>query len=412
MIKRRLVLQVAGYEPVDAARHRRRFLRGMPTFARTWNVALAAAETGLGRASGSWSVTTRGSNWRVESVFEPLVWSDIIAADDARPMSRRLILFAAALADFLGSGTVGRYFSAQWKYGLFFLFPLFHLAIFASLGLATGAAAASTLALSGAAWAAVTAAGAVLSFFVLLRWPGRRWRVMQALDDWIFSRDFVHGRRFDIEARLNQFSQRIAEAARDHSYDEILVVGHSLGATLAVGALARALDREPALGKRGTPIVLVTVGSTIPKFTLHPDAVRVRLDVARVAASDVQWAEFHARADPISFYRFDPVTEQKTDGRFDRQPVIRIVRMRDMLDRRTYRRIQYRFMRLHHQFVMANERRYRYDFFMMCCGPVPVFETALAHNGLKGFIAADGSMMESAAAPATAPIDAQDRGAA
>ena len=140
--------------------------------------------------------------------------------------------------------------------------------------------------------------------------------------------------------------------------------------------------------------------------------MRVRLDVARVAASDVQWAEFHARADPISFYRFDPVTEQKTDGRFDRQPVIRIVRMRDMLDRRTYRRIQYRFMRLHHQFVMANERRYRYDFFMMCCGPVPVFETALAHNGLKGFIAADGSMMESAAAPAAAPIDAQDRGAA
>ena len=29
-------------------------------------------------------------------------------------------------------------------------------------------------------------------------------------------------------------------------------------------------------------------------------------------------------------------------------------------------------MRVHHQFVMANERRTDYDFYMMGCGPVPI----------------------------------------
>jgi hypothetical protein len=409
-VKRRLVLQVAGYEAVDAARHRRRFLRGMPEFARTWNVALAATETGSARASGSWSVTTRGANWRVDSVFEPLVWSDVVASDETRPMWRRLAMFAASMADFIGSGTARRYFHAQWKYGLFFLFPLFHLLSFACWALATGYIVANMLLLKGAAMAAVTAAVSVPAFLILLHWLGRRWRVLQAADDWIFAGDLVHSRRFDIEARLNQFAQRIADAARDRAYDEILVVGHSLGATLAVGALSRALNREPELGRNGTPVLLVTVGSTIPKFTLHPDAVRVRLDVARVASSSVQWAEFHARADPISFYRFDPATGTKTDDRLDRQPLIRMVRMRHMVRGGTYRRIQYRFMRLHHQFVMANECRYWYDFYMMCCGPVPVFRMVLAPAGLNEFIEPDGSVIETVAAPAVAA--ARDRGAA
>ena len=44
MVKRRLVYQIAGYDPVDAAKQHRRFVRGIPTFARNWNVTVAASE--------------------------------------------------------------------------------------------------------------------------------------------------------------------------------------------------------------------------------------------------------------------------------------------------------------------------------------------------------------------------------
>jgi hypothetical protein len=40
-----------------------------------------------------------------------------------------------------------------------------------------------------------------------------------------------------------------------------------------------------------------------------------------------------------------------------------------MLERSTYWRFRLRFMRLHYQFIMANERRTTYDYFMMVCGP-------------------------------------------
>ena len=32
------------------------------------------------------------------------------------------------------------------------------------------------------------------------------------------------------------------------------------------------------------------------------------------------------------------------------------------------------FFRIHRQFAMGNERRYVYDFFMLCCGPLPLMQ--------------------------------------
>ena len=43
-----------------------------------------------------------------------------------------------------------------------------------------------------------------------------------------------------------------------------------------------------------------------------------------------------------------------------------------MLSPRLFRRLRLHFFRLHYQFIMANDHRARYDYFMLMCGPVPV----------------------------------------
>ena len=227
-------------------------------------------------------------------------------------MLTRLGKFSLALFDIFRTGTVFRYFRANFQYGFFFLFPLVYLVAFAAVGWLLGRWIAGLLALQARPMRSPSRRSASRRFFVLLQWPGRRWRVLQALDDWVFSWDYLHGRRPDMEARLDQFARQFVSAARETQFDEIVVVGHSLGATMAVSTVARALELDPALGTHGPKVCVMTVGSTIPKFSLHPDADRVRRDIQRVAtAGAVEWAEFHARADPISFYKFDPVTEQR-----------------------------------------------------------------------------------------------------
>src|SRR5262249_13067000 len=146
-----------------------------------------------------------------------------------------------------------------------------------------------------------------------------------------FARDYMH-RRPDIEQRVERFAERLVGAAQADAVDEILVVGHSIGAALAADALARALIRDPDFGRRGPTICLLTAGATIPQVTLHPAAEWLRARVSTVAEEPrIIWAEFQARDDAINFYRFDPVTLARSVDGGSGKPQIRRVHLHEML---------------------------------------------------------------------------------
>jgi hypothetical protein len=48
-----------------------------------------------------------------------------------------------------------------------------------------------------------------------------------------------------------------------------------------------------------------------------------------------------------------------------------------MLEPAIYRRIKRNFFRVHYQYIFGNNRRYFYDFFLICCGPMPLAERML-----------------------------------
>lgn len=404
MIARRHFFHVGGYDPIGVEARYRRFRRDLAVFARTWNVTAVA--TDLVRAPDNsrawWTVTTQGRNWRVETTYEVLLWDDILLVDFARPMLSRLGNWVVALFDFLLTGTVFRYFRASWRYAFFFFFPAFHLLLFAYVALLLAHWLTLQFALTSPL---ATIAIGIAVFLGLLQWPGRWWRVGQALDDWIFAREFLRGRRRDVDARLDGFAATLMARARDTSLDEIVILGHSLGASLVIDFVARALARDPELGRHGPSVNILSVGSTIPKFALHPAGDDLRRKMARVAAEPtILWGDYQARHDFISFYKFDPVSLTHFDGKLDvhRKPIMRLVAIPDMIEWATMQRYRFRFLRLHYQFVMANERRAHYDYFMLICGPVPLARTLVAPHGFLDLIAADGSFTAAGTALPTA----------
>jgi hypothetical protein len=58
------------------------------------------------------------------------------------------------------------------------------------------------------------------------------------------------------------------------------------------------------------------------------------------------------------------------------KPIVKIIRIRMMVEEHTYRRFRLNFLRIHRQAVMGNERRYFYDYYMLCCGPLPLVPNA------------------------------------
>jgi hypothetical protein len=292
---------------------------------------------------------------------------------------------------------------------MFFLVPFVNLFLFAGaailMGWQAGAAAAAAL---SSAIGGVTAAIAVAAaaFAALMRWPGERWRVGQAMADWMFARGYTLGRRADMIARIEDFATRIIDCACSGDADEIVVAGHSLGATVAVDALARAFARDPMLGRRGPKLALLTIGAVIPKIALHPRGAWLREEVRRLAAEpSLTWAEYQARDDFISFYKFDPVKLARIDDGCPPEGLfVGRIQIHRMLTEATWRRLRYRYMRLHYQFVMANELRTAYDYFMLMCGPAPFRRTVTASAGPAGLYAADGSYIDGACADDDGPV--------
>jgi hypothetical protein len=228
----------------------------------------------------------------------------------------------------------------------------------------------------------------VAAFAALVRWAGAKWRLYQALDDWIFAVDYLEGRQAALERRLKVFSGRLRKCATDPQIDEIVVVGHSFGATFAVEIVAQALENFPDLGSRSSSVCILTVGATIPKCALHPagKTIRTRINTV-VTASRVDWAEVQSRDDAISFYKFDPAWLKKIrQDRLEGKPVIRRVQIHDMLRPETFAKIRGRYLRLHYQSVMANDIKAPYDYFMAICGPVPFQQWTTAPRGFLDFV--------------------------
>jgi hypothetical protein len=391
-VKKRCVFFLGGYEPIPPERQRERYIRELGRSARVWAVKTEVGPLQLapGRMIGTWRIATHAPNWSTDAEYNSLLWYDIVLADFGRPGWLRLVRAVAAFSDFILSGTAFRYFRVNWRYGLFFAYPVALLLTFAALSI-YAASFLPALGLPLPYLLVPLAAGAI--FAALMRWPGRFLLLDYMMDDWIFGQEFVHRTRADFDRRMDGYAQQLAEVLRRGGYDEVVFAAHSLGCAIKVAVVDRALALVPDFGKGGERLSLLSTGSSVLKIAFHPKAAWLREAVARVSAHPaIFWIEYQSMADPISFYKVDPLAALKLPA--TGRPIIRRVHVRDMLDAATYRRFKLNFFRLHRQLVMGNEKRYFYDYYMICCGPLRLETRVLKPEIVVPAFAADGSLVD------------------
>lgn len=405
---RRLVLLLPGHDTTDIDYHYRRFVYQAGKFDALWNcrTTLGAPQEEAAAPVAGWTAETQGPNWRQASEYRILRWDDLVRRLDARPDVVRLARGLAALAEFIANGTARRYLKATLRYGLFCLFPLAMLVLFLLAGALAGWAAGAVGGLALPPLVAKLTGWAVgLAVFLgLFHQPGRRWRVHHALDDWDLARDYVKGRTPELDARLDRFAEHLVASVQAGAHTEIILIGHSLGATLALRVLEAAFARDPQLGERGVRLGLLTCGATIPKFALHPRAERVRAEAKAVAArAAIDWVEYQARHDAICFYKFHPVTLARAefDDPAPGRPLLRNANLKQIMTPAKLQRLRWHIMRIHYQVLLANDAKAPYDLFMLALGPVPFRVLATAPDGPLGLFAADGTLLPPTEHPPT-----------
>ena len=388
-VARRLVFHVAGYDPMSAETAHHRFTRELARFRATWGVSAQAGPLTLEDDVATWPVEAQGPDWSVAAEVRWLRWEEVMARLHAMSTPQRLLRGFATFADFIRAGALRHYVRHNWRYALFFVYPAFQVFLFAAIGALVGWGAAL---LSGWAWLGIGAG--VAAFAGILQWARRRTRLDHLFDDWIFAREQVRNPDPGLAARLERIAQEIVAVARAGEVDEVLVLGHSLGAVLAVEIVDRALARDPMLGTHGTAVSFATVGSSIPKLGFHGGAERLRGMLARVGgASHVTWVDYQAHADVMNFHKLHPV---RGLGAGERGPLVRLVSIRRMLDEAYYRDIRTNLLRVHNQFVSGNQARCIYDYFMLVCGPRTLETLGRAGEGAADCLAPDGSLVRPA----------------
>ena len=380
-VDHRHVIYVQGYDPRGLSQYYRMFRTELRKFGRLYDLATTVSrpkrppDGEFPAESASWCIETTGQGWHTRTDYEFLRWEDLIQRDLAWPIWKTLAYAIAIYWRLVFSGTMGRFWSAHWRFATFISYPhvlLLNEAIWCA-ALAWGFGwGLQWLGIHG--FLAAMAAGAlfVAALGTLLKSTEQRSYLLYLMSDTIFTWQFSHGERPEWDARIDRFAAHLVQVARSSPAQEIVLVGHSSGSFLGSEILARALRLDPELGRHGPRIVLLTLGGNMPIVGFHKAATGFR-DNLRLLATEpsIDWIDAQSRKDVMNFFPFDPVTGHGIDAGADRRnPTIVPVRFREIIRPEHYNRFRWKFFRVHFQFVMANERPHAYDFYMIVCGPV------------------------------------------
>ncbi len=378
VIRRRHVIYVEGYDPQGAKGYYRMFERGFARFLKIWPLRTHLSPLELeSQDFARWNIEAAGPNWQVATRYDFLRQEHIIRANMSEPLWRQIPSALAWAFDYVVSGAIFRVLRASGYFGAVLLYFQSMLLLWLGVSLAGGWLIAHLATRYGGlpllAAVLLGLAGAI-AILMLLRRLADRWFVVQINNHWPHLCAFARGEPTCFDPPVEAGAQRLLAAVSANDADEIVVIGHSGGGALAPAVVVRALELDPDVGRRGPPVVLLTLGSIAPGAALHPRAEKLRALFARLAVEpSVRWIDCQTQLDVMNFWDFDPVEGIGVQVGPQRcNPLVWNLRLRDMLADEFVNRNRINFFRLHYQFIMANDHRAAYDYFMLVCGPLPV----------------------------------------
>ena len=367
-VRRRLVLYIPGYDPVPPRRYRELYRRQSAKKA-----AISGFETALRPKLGSgrfgWHVEAVIDGQTVRTDFEILPWPDLVRSSMAQGIVATYRQLLSTVWIYVASGTF--WLLARLRKGpvLAALYPIVMLMLQLALALVLGAGVAAGFWGLVSPWLAPLGGLAVGLVLLLFRREDGRIFAYYLMHDFAFSAQAKGAYPAALEARLAVFARAVAEGLQ-RDVDEVLVVGHSSGAYLAVSVLADVLRASP-LSPDGPALNFLSLGQVVPMVSFLPNAVRLRGDLQYLAGCDqLSWVDVTALGDVCAFALCDPVAVTGVSPVPQYWPIVFSAAFSQTLAPARWRRIRWRFLRVHFQYMCAFDSPNDYDYFQITAGPL------------------------------------------
>lgn len=372
-VRHRHVFYVPGYDPMPPRRYRELYrVEGKK------QADISGYELSIKGATGQsekyhWTVNTLIDGAITDTRIEFLLWNDIVFDSMRNSIPRTYWLLLRTLWLYLSSGALLALRRLRRAPILAAMYPVVvligQILFSAVLGRIVGGAVGG---LGGLALG--------VAFFYMMLVLFRRW------DKHFFAYYLLHDFAFwaqdggampeVLECRVDKFCDRICEAL-DSDVDEVLIVGHSSGAHLAVVLTAEVLRRRSDASK----LALLTLGQAIPVTSFLPDAWDLRRDLQQISARrDVKWLDVSAPGDGACFALSDPVAVSGAaplTRKFG--PTVISAAFSKTLSKETQAGTRWKFFRRHIQYLCAFDYPVEYDYFKITAGPISL-KTRFVHR--------------------------------
>ena len=376
IVRQRRVFYISGFDPRGVGAYHRLYADEAAKQARLmgWDLRVGPRKR-TSTLSSEWIVEKRDGESTTTTTFEFLHWDEIVRRHWPEGFLRLYRL--ACKTYWRGIVTTGILFrlarTAKWPFvtGIapamaFFVLPLLALAA----GWGTYRAVVDRF--PADAWIAVASgAAAFLVLCGIALWLTRALNLNWLLRSYAFTTEYGLGKVPELDGRIMQFTDRVAGYLETSTDDEVLIVGHSSGANMAVSMLARLLRANPAAGTRVPAWALLTLGGSIPMQGLLDQEEDFRSELAFLNKFEsLPWVDISAAQDVASFAALNPVHASGIPyGVIDaRRPRVLSGEFKKILTEKTYDRASWDLFRMHFQYLMAQEIPCENDYFSITTG--------------------------------------------
>lgn len=371
-VRTRRVFYIPGYDPIHPRRYRELYRTESAAQAQISGYEIAQTPK-QGKGPYGWHVQATIDGVAVSADVDVLLWSDIVRDSMETSVPATYLQLVRTAWTYITSGALRRLMWMRKGPVIAALYPVGMLLV----QLLIAFIAAATLAWAGRSLLGDIggALGWMLGLAVMwliLNWFKRkdgRFFAYYLMHDYAFSARWRGANPPSLEGRMNEFGDIIAQALTE-DVDEVLVVGHSSGAHLAVSILADLL-RTGRVPSQGPSLGFLSLGQVVPMMSFLPDAYRLRADLAYLSIQDgIAWVDVTAPGDGCAFALCDPVAVSGVQTDASKWPLVISAAFTQSLSPETWKALRWRFFRLHFQYLCAFDRPKDYDYFQITAGPM------------------------------------------
>ncbi|MGR3713618.1 MAG: hypothetical protein ACU0A6_10925 [Shimia sp.] len=367
-VRTRRVFYIPGYDPIHPRRYRELYRKEGAAQAAISDYDLALSAKAAGGGPYGWHVAGDMDGAQTQADFEVLVWSDIVRDSMAQGIIATYLQLARTAATYIGSGALWRLMKLRKGPVIAALYPV--LFLLAQLALALGVAygIGKLIGLVLPAWVGLAGLAVVPVILNWFRKKDGKFFAYYLMHDYAYSAQSKGEDPPELKARMADFGARISEAFQG-DVDEVLIVGHSSGAHLAVSILAD-LIRAGRVHADGPALAFLSLGQVVPMVSFLPKAYRLRSDLAYLCTRDeLTWVDVTAPGDGCAFALCDPVSVSGVaPDTGKRWPLVVSAAFTQTLSEARWAELRWRFFRLHFQYLCAFDRPGDYDYFRITAG--------------------------------------------